>query len=125
MGTVGFEPTRISPRERPSRLPFRHITHNYYWQAPKDSNPDLTLLESVVLPLHQGPIEHRRLVAVFLHVSETLVRQFSPFINKALPILIQGFGASLALISFLTVDDSHTKLPRLVALLKLYYVIPR
>ena len=64
-----------------------------------------------MLPLHQGHIGHRRLVAIFLHVSETLVRQFSPFINKALPILIQGFGASLVLISSFTADDGHTALP--------------
>lgn len=79
-----------------------------------------------MLPLHQGHIEHRRLVTVFLHVSETLVRQFSHFINKALPILIQEFGASIVLISFFTADDSHTALTRTVTLLKiLYYIVPR
>lgn len=98
----------------------------YKWHAPKDSNLDLTVLETAVLPLHQGHIEHRRLVAIFLHVSETLVRQFSPSINKALPVLIQGFGASLALISFLTADDGHTVLPAPLPYLNfLYYIVPR
>lgn len=27
VGTIGFEPIRLSTRERPSRLPFRHATH--------------------------------------------------------------------------------------------------
>ena len=77
----------------------------------RGSNPYLRFWRSTFCQLNYRRIGHRRLVTVYLHVSETLVRQFSPFINKALPILIQGFGASLALISFLTVDDSHTTLP--------------
>ena len=37
-----------------------------------------------------------------MHVSETLINLLSSFTNKALPISVQGFGASLAPVSFLT-----------------------
>ena len=44
VGTIGFEPIRISPRERPSRLPFRHTTHKIVSVYTRQLTPLLTLL---------------------------------------------------------------------------------